>query len=83
MSIHLNIKTDNPEIEALLTFMRSQYPHADEGDLIVIMNDAINYLRTVDEYKFKAGAEVSLDFVHTAPESSVLPGTPVQSLVSS
>jgi hypothetical protein len=83
MSIHLNIKTENPEVEALLTFMQSRFPNADDGDHIVIMNEAIKILRTVDDYKFMRAGEVSLDFGCTDPKSSLHSDMPVQSPVLS
>jgi hypothetical protein len=87
MSIRLSIRAENPEVESLLAFMRARYPNADEGEQIVILNDAIKWLRTADEYKFildlNGGDEVSLDFDHTDP--NVLPhsGRPVQSQLQS
>jgi hypothetical protein len=85
MSIHLNIKAEKPEIESLLAFLQKQHPHADEGEKIVLLNDAIKWLRTVDEYKFlvnlSAGDEVSLDFARTDLASSRRPHKPDQSPV--
>jgi hypothetical protein len=83
MSIHISIKAENPEAEALLTFMRSQFPNADDGDHIVIMNEAIKILRIVSDCEVMDGGEVSLDFCCTDPKSLLHSDMPVQSPVLS
>jgi hypothetical protein len=87
VSIHLNIYADNPEVESLLAFMRSRYPDADEGEKIVIMNSAIKWLRTADEFKYlvnlDAGDEVSLDFARIDPAACLHSDKPAESPVPS
>ncbi len=53
MSITLTIKTDDPEVEELLAFMRSRFSDSWTNHHIGIMERAIKLLRFADDYIFK------------------------------